>query len=112
MVKTNFSAIFTVIEQNDKIRLITRNNAGRHCWDISPADDHTKTVVDENLEDVTKPETQVEQKTTQPNPVTRAEISGHLNDQLWSSEANQRQIIDNTILPKCDVPLEVIFDKL
>ena len=87
--------------------MITRNNAGRHCWDISPAEDHTTTVDDEDPEDVTKPETQVEQTTTQPSPVTRAEISGHLNDQLWSSEANQRQIIDNTSLPKCDVPLEV-----
>ena len=48
----------------------------------------------------------------QPNPVTRAEISGHLNDHLWSAEANQRQIMEETKLPKCDAPLEVrIFEK-
>ena len=94
------SAIFTVIEHDDKIRLITRNNGGRHCWDISTAEVEAQ---DEELEEVVHPD--IPEGT---NPITRAEISGHLNDQLWLAEANQAQLIENTTLPKCDAPLEVI----
>ena len=106
-----FSAIFTVIEQNDKIRLITRNNAGRHCWDISPVDNHLPGDGDEGHDESVKtPETTSESgevSSGQPNPVTRAEMSGHLNDDLWSAGANQRQIMGETKLPTCDAPLEV-----
>ena len=98
-LKNLLSAIFTVIEHEDKIRLITRNNGGRHCWDISTAEGETQ---DEELDEVVQPD--IPEGT---NPVTRAEISGHLNDQLWSAEANQAQLIENTTLPKCDAPLEV-----
>ena len=104
-----------MIEHNDKIRLITRNNAGRHCWDISPVHDnhHLSSSSGDNEENDGQVNEEVKQAETtsesssQPNPVTRAEISGHLNDHLWSAEANQRQIMEETKLPKCDAPLEV-----
>ena len=80
------------------VRIVTRNNSGRHCWDIEAI----------NLEDENFPH-EANEETDRNQPQTELIEPNEISDQIWTQENCTKQIPTNTALPKCDTPLEVSF---